>query len=97
VRVDVFLPTIAFYDAARDRRRMVTLGEHAIQIWDAESLVVFKLMFFRRKDTADIEQILRTQREALDCTWIDGQLEQLFGRHDPRVSQWKELRKEVGL
>lgn len=97
VRVDVFLPTIAFYAAARDRRRIVTLGGQPIQIWDAESLVIFKLMFFRRKDIADIEQILRTQREALDWAWIDGQLEQLFGRHDPRVSQWKELRKEVGL
>ena len=97
VRVDVFLPTIAFYGAARDRRRIVTLGEQSIQIWDAESLVVFKLMFFRRKDFADIEQILRTQRATLDCPWIERQLEQLFGRHDPRVSQWTELRKEVGL
>ncbi len=95
VRVDVFLPTIPFYAAARDRRRTVTLGEQPIQIWDAESLVVFKMMFFRRKDIADIEQILRTQREALDGTWIEGQLEQLFGRHDPRVFQWKELQKEV--
>lgn len=97
VRVDVFLPTIAFYDAARDRRRLVKLGEQPIQIWDAESLAVFKLMFFRRKDIADLEQILNTQREALDCTWIEEQVVQLFGRHDPRLSQWNELRKEAGL
>ncbi len=97
VRVDVFLPTIAFYSAARDRRRMVKLGEQPVQIWDAESLVVFKMMFFRRKDIADVEQILRTQRESLDCTWIARHLEQLFGPHDPRISQWNELRKEVGL
>jgi hypothetical protein len=97
VRVDVFLPTIPFYAAARDRRRTVNLSEQPIQVWDAESLVVFKLMFFRRKDIADIEQILRTQRESLDCAWIESQLQQLFGGHDPRVSQWNELRKEVGL
>ncbi|MFN0051112.1 MAG: hypothetical protein ACKV0T_02915 [Planctomycetales bacterium] len=97
VRVDVFLPTIEFYDVARSRRRVVTLGEQPIQVWDAESLVVFKLMFFRRKDLADIEQILRTRRESLDCQWIEGHLVQLFGRHDPRVMQWQELRKEVGL
>jgi hypothetical protein len=97
VRVDVFLPIVAFYGAARDRRRIVKLGEQPIQVWDAESLVVFKMMFFRRKDIADVEQILRTQRESLDCAWIERQVAQLFGDHDPRVSQWNELRKEVGL
>jgi len=97
VRVDVFLPTIAFYAAARDRRRIVKLGEQPIQVWDAESLVVFKMMFFRRKDIADVEQILLTQGESLDSAWIERHLEQLFGRHDPRVSQWNELRKEAGL
>lgn len=97
VRVDVFLPTIEFYAAARERRRLVKLGEQPIQIWDAESLAVFKMMFFRRKDIADLEQLLNTQRESLDCTWIEEQLVQLFGRHDPRLSQWNELRKEVGL
>jgi hypothetical protein len=97
VRVDVFLPTIAFYAAARDRRRIVKLGEQPIQVWDAESLIVFKMMFFRRKDIADVEQIFLTQRESLDTAWIEGHLEQLFGRHDPRVSQWNELRKEAGL
>src|SRR6516162_9751911 len=66
VRVDVFLPTIAFYAAARDRRRIVKLGEQPIQVWDAESLIVFKMMFFRRKDIADVEQIFLTQRESLD-------------------------------
>lgn len=97
VRVDVFLPTIPFYAAARDRRRIVKLGEQPIQVWDAESLVVFTLMFFRRTDIADIEQILHTQRGSLDCAWIEAQLQQLFGGLDPRVSQWNELRQEVGL
>jgi hypothetical protein len=97
VRVDVFLPTIEFYSSARDRRRQVHLGEQAIWIWDAESLVIFKLLFFRRKDIADIEQIARTQGELLDCEWIQAQLEPLFGRRDPRVAQWNELRKELGL
>ena len=95
VRVDIFLPTIDFYDAARDRRRIVKLGEQPIRIWDAESLIIFKLMFFRRKDIADIEQILRIQEKSLDCAWIEEKLATLFGRHDPRVSQWNELRREI--
>lgn len=97
VRVDVFLPTIAFYAVAHDRRRRVMLGDQPIQVWDAESLIVFKLLFFRRKDIADIEQILRTQQAALDCNWVQEQIEHLFGRHDPRLAQWAELRKEIGV
>ena len=57
--VDVFLPLVPFYEAARARRRRVELGDQSIMVWDAESLSVFKMMFFRRKDLADIEQILR--------------------------------------
>ena len=58
LRVDVFLPTFPFYEIARNRRREVVLGGQRITIWDAESLTVFKMMFFRRKDIADVEQIL---------------------------------------
>lgn len=97
VRVDIFLPTITFYTVARGRRRRVMLGDQPIQVWDAETLIVFKLMFFRRKDVADIEQILRTQRASLDCRWVQEQIEQLFGQNDPRVAQWAELRKEIGV
>jgi len=97
VRIDVFLPTLTFYAAARDRRRRVNLGNQPILVWDAESLVVFKLMFFRRKDIADVEQVLRTQRDTLDCQWIEEQIVALFGRHDPRLTQWLELRNELGI
>ena len=40
-------------------RRKVDLDGQPIMVWDAESLAVFKMMFFRRKDLADVEQILR--------------------------------------
>jgi hypothetical protein len=91
VRVDVFLPIIPFYEVARQRRRKVQLGEQSIWIWDAESLTVFKLMFFRRKDVADVEQVLRTQRSDLDRDWVRSQLVDIHGQRDPRVAQWDEL------
>src|SRR3972149_4529431 len=56
LRVDVFLPTLPFYETARKRRREVALGGQLIIIWDAESLAVFKMMLFRRTDVADVEQ-----------------------------------------
>ena len=60
-------------------------------IWDAESLIVFKLMFFRRKDVADVEGILASSRA--DWTWIGSvsSWSNSTAWRNPRVSQWEEL------
>ncbi|MBM4012270.1 MAG: hypothetical protein FJ286_12975 [Planctomycetes bacterium] len=91
LRVDVFLPIVDFYTVARGRRRRVDLSGVPLMIWDAETPVIFKLMFFRDKDPVDIAQILRTQAGRLDSDWITTRLVDLFGRRDPRVSRWHEL------
>jgi hypothetical protein len=95
LNVDVFLPTFEFYELARLRRKRVALGDHDIWIWDAETLAVFKMMFFRRKDLADIEQILRAQGAQLDRGWIRARIEEIHGKRDPRVSQWDEISREI--
>lgn len=94
-RIDVFLPLLPFYEDARRRRKQVALSGQPVMIWDAESLCVFKMMFFRRKDIADVEQILRTQGKELDRDWIHERLVELYSARDPRISQWQELVHEV--
>jgi hypothetical protein len=94
-RLDVFLPIVPFYDVARLRRKRVLLGNSPIMIWDAETLCVFKMMFFRRKDVADVEQLLRSQGDLLDTDWVSKQIVELYGQRDPRVAQWNELLREV--
>lgn len=96
VRVDVFLPIVDFYTVARGRRRAVNLEGVPVMIWDAETLVIFKLMFFRDRDLVDIAQILRTQGPRLDAAWITTRAVDLFGGRDPRVSRWKELLAAAG-
>ena len=95
VRVDVFLPIVPFYEAARRRRQRVELGGRSVMVWDAESLAVFKMMFFRRKDLADVEQILRTQGTRFDRTWVREQLVAIYGPRDPRLAQWDDLLGDV--
>lgn len=95
VRVDVFLPLIDFYEQARQRRKRVDLDGQPIFVWDAETLCVFKMMFFRRKDLADVEQLLRTQGPQLDREWVRQRLTELYGVRDPRLSQWDELVEET--
>lgn len=93
--VDVFLSEIPFYDQAKERRRIVPLGSGSVKVWDAETLCVFKMMFFRRKDLADVEALVRAQGDQLDVDWIDNQVEVMFGKRDPRVSSWREIVAEV--
>lgn len=94
-RLDVFLPTIPFYALAKDRRRKVQLNGHTVYVWGPDVLCVFKMMFFRRKDLADVEQVLRLQGRELDRDWIRARMVEIYGARDPRVSQWDELCREV--
>lgn len=93
--VDVFVPLVPFYEIARTRRKQVQLHGQPLLVWDAESLVVFKMMFFRRKDLADVEQVLVTQGIQFDHSWVREQLVGMYGARDPRLTAWDELVHEV--
>jgi hypothetical protein len=95
IPLDVFLPSIPFYDLAKARRRQVPMEGHPVWVWDAETLAVFKMMFFRRKDFADIEQMLRTGGTHFDRAWVRERLIEIYGARDPRLAQWDELAAEV--
>ena len=94
-RVDVFLPVIPFYEEARKRRQAIKFGDQPVLIWDAETLCVFKMMFFRLKDLADVEEILRIQGDHLDRSWVGRQILAIYGPRDPRVARWEELVRET--
>jgi hypothetical protein len=93
--VDVFVPLVAFYEVAKARRTPVELCGTPVFVWDAESLVVFKMMFFRRKDLADVEQVLTAQGAQFDRRWVGEQLLIMYGPRDPRIAAWDELVRAV--
>lgn len=93
--LDVFLPTIPFLAEARHRRIRVRLSGQPCSVYDPASLVVLKMMFYRKKDLADVQQILRVQGPALDRVWVREQLVSIFGRHDPRITAWDDLDGDV--
>lgn len=97
MRLDVFLPMSSFYELAKARRREVPMGNRRAYIWDAETLCVFKMMFFRLKDFVDIQSMLRSQGPSLDRDWIRTALLDLYGKWDPRINQWDELVAETSL
>jgi hypothetical protein len=96
LRVDVFVPAIPFYRTLARRRRQAVLLGRPLWILGPEDLVVLKMMFFRRKDLADVEAVLRDQGDALDVGTIRRKLVELTGANDDRVSAWDDLVTELG-
>jgi hypothetical protein len=90
-QIDFFLPITEFHEEARRRRVAIDFHGCELYVLDAESICVFKLMFFRLQDLADVEALLHAQGDRLDRPWIERQIEQLFGTRDPRLARWREL------
>jgi hypothetical protein len=55
----------------------------------AESLCIFKLLFFRTKDLADLEQLVRTT--VLDRAWVRDTIASMMGTDDPRIPAWDHI------
>ena len=64
-----------------------------VPILTATDLVVFKMLFDRRKDWADIEELLRFGSPNVDEA--RGWLVRLVGPHDPRERKLDELLAEL--
>ena len=84
-RLDLFIPDIPLYESARGRRRSVLLQGRPALVWSAEDSVIFKLLYFRTKDRADIEALVRIQSADLDAGYIHRWLLEMVGEDDDRV------------
>lgn len=95
LRVDVFVPALPFYAELESRRRLVELGGNPIWVLAAEDLVVLKMMFYRRKDLADVEAILRDQGRRLDRDAVRERLSALVGDDDERLRELDAIQRDV--
>ena len=94
VRVDVFMPAIEYYASLSDRIREVSLLGSPIFVLGPEDLLTLKMMFFRRKDVADAEAVLRGA-ESLDLERVRKKLVEFVGESDERVREWDVLVRET--
>jgi hypothetical protein len=97
LRVDVFVPAIDYYAELEVRRRSVELAGRPVWILGPEDLVVLKMMFFRRKDMADVEAMLRDQGSRLDIDFVRDKLIELVGRDDARLEALRDIIRDVGV
>jgi hypothetical protein len=94
IRVDVFVPAIAFYAALNTRKRQVSLLDGPLNILGPEDLLILKMMFFRRKDLADAEAMLRGGN-VIDLNQVRTTLVEFVGAQDERIREWDKLVQDV--
>lgn len=97
VRLDVFVPSIPFYDEAERTLRPVTFPDARERlVLSPEALAVFKLLFFRDKDVGDLRRLVAVQRDDLDVAWVRGQVVSMVGEDDDRVRTWDTIVDQHG-
>jgi len=94
MRIDVFVPSIPFYDNVRRRIRQATLEGRPAWYLSPEDLAVMKLLFFRPKDLLDLERLVALRAD-LDRRYVERAIESLLGAGDSRLREWNALLERV--
>jgi len=90
-RIDLFTPSIEFSREAEKTRVELEVGGEAFWFLSREALAVFKLLFYRPKDLADLATLVATQGEKLDAGYVRRWIVEMMGADDERVSRWDRL------
>lgn len=95
LRVDVFVPSVPYYGQLEERRRVVSLLGRPLWVLGPEDLAVLKMMFFRRKDLADVEAILRDLGDSFDRAYVRRRLIDFVGQDDERLAALDAIERDV--
>jgi hypothetical protein len=89
--VDLFFDYIPLHDEAARNRRTVPFESEQIPILGPVELAVFKVMFDRTRDWADLEAM--TEAGSLDVSAVKKAVESLVGADDARLTRMDTLRR----
>jgi len=96
MRIDVFTPSIPFAHEANRTAITIEIDGWSGRFLSAEAIAVFKLLFFRLKDRADLERLVSVRAGRLDLPYIRRWIVDMMGDDDPRVSAWDAIVADVG-
>ena len=94
-RVDVFTASIPFCAEAARTRVSVSIESRAAWFLSAESVAVFKMLFYRPKDLVDLERLVAVRGADLDVGYVRQQLVDTVGLEDLRITRWDQLTGRV--
>src|SRR5262249_7227099 len=92
--VDLFFASDPFHHHAGERVRRVPFGADTIRILAPEDLLVCKVVFNRRKDWIDIEQMLLLTAGALDLDDTRRWISRIVGDDDDRAIRFERAVRE---
>lgn len=92
--VDVFLNTTEFHESAVDRVSVEPFAGEMLPFLSCFDLAVFKAFFDRRRDWADLEDMLRAQ--SVDVDDVIETLTTFLGADDERIAKLRDLERERG-
>lgn len=95
MRVDVFVPSIPFYESIRRRLRLASLEGRPASFISPEDLTVMKLLFFRSKDLIDVERLVAFGGDRFDRSYVAAALADIVGADDARLLRWRQLLADV--
>jgi hypothetical protein len=93
IPLDIFLDTTRFHTDLRLHVNEHELAGRRLPFLGCNDLAVFKAFFNRRKDWADIEEMLRAGR--LDVPYVIGLLNDYLGPDDERTRELLAIRDEI--
>lgn len=93
--IDLFFAYDAFHFHAAERIRTVPFGDDVIPVLAAEDLLVCKVVFSRRKDWIDIEQMLLLSAGALDLDDVRRWIAAIVGADDDRIGRFETAVRDV--
>jgi hypothetical protein len=83
--IDIFLNVLPFHDEVAAGVRQVVLADRSIPVLDCGALTIFKAMFDRTKDWADIEAMV--EHRSIDVEKTAARIEELDGPGSHRAQR----------
>jgi hypothetical protein len=93
--VDLFFAYDPFHYHAGERVRQVPFGDETIRILAPEDLLVCKVVFNRRKDWIDVEQMLLLTAGSLDIDDTRRWITRVVGDDDDRLARFELAVRDV--
>ena len=87
----MFTPSIAFSWQAERTRRRARIDGRDVWFLAPEAIAVFKLLFFRTKDLADLERLVAVSGKTMDLAYVRERVREMMGDDDPRLAAWDRI------
>jgi len=93
--IHVFFSYDPFHESCKARARQVPFADGEIWILSAEDITIFKVVYDRPKDRAEVREVLLCLGERMDSAYTLEWLERLLGGEDARLTRFREAAEDL--